>query len=137
MSLWLLISLWLPGGSFGVPFAGDGLQESESVLLVEYNCGLAKLGRADEIVAAAFAPIMNDLVEQDRLSGWVWLTRDVGDEWNRAFYVTSTDRTRLLESRDEVAARLTAEEDALRVEFLSICGESRFRVYRIAMGRPR
>lgn len=137
MSLWVLMSLWLAGGSLEVPSAGELLRQSDSVLLVEYKCELAGLGRADDIVAEAFAPIMNDLVDQGGLSQWAWLTRDVGDEWSRALYVTSTDRTRLLESRDEVAARLASESDALRVEFLSICRESRFRVYRVAMGQPR
>lgn len=118
------------------PHPPDPLQQAQSVLLVEYNCELAQLSRADELIDLAFAPILDDLVERGNLAGWVWLLRDVGDEWSRAFYITASDRTTLLAARDEVAVRLTSDADPQRVEFLSICRESRFRVYRTASGRP-
>jgi hypothetical protein len=85
-----------------------------------YVCQQSREAEADEAVREAWAPILEDLVREGKLSGWQWLAHDTGGIFRRAMSFTGSDHTSIMAARDELSARLADNEAASALN--SACG---------------
>ncbi len=89
---------------------------------VYHTCDLTREERADEIVDAHFAPILNKMVEDGKLTSWGWMSHVVGGKYRKLQTMTAADMPSLLKARGEVIEAVYAEDDEAGEEFTDICG---------------
>lgn len=97
---------------------GDGDPPAVS-LSVYYVCDYTREEQADEMVAETFAPVLNQLVEDDKLAGWSWLAHRVGGKYRRLHTMTGASHAAVLAARAEV---LQATGGQAGGGFGDICG---------------
>jgi hypothetical protein len=101
---------------------GNGGEERGAVGFSVYlMCDSGKETRADEIVDAHVAPIMDGLVEDGSLSSWGWSSHLVGGEFRRLQTMTATDHKALLAGRAKAIDAIYADDSAMGVELNEIC----------------
>jgi len=98
-----------------------GAARGDVSLSVYYVCSVADQQRADELFAEIIAPTLDGFVEDDRITGWSWLSHVLGGEFRRLQTMSGADYATLAGARLE-ALRLAAREhpDKAR-EFDEIC----------------
>ncbi|MDH3339098.1 MAG: hypothetical protein OEM85_02670 [Gammaproteobacteria bacterium] len=89
---------------------------------VYHICDLTREERADEIVDAHFAPILNQMVEDGKLTSWGWMSHVVGGKYRKLQTMTAGDMSSLLKARGEVIEAVYAEDNEAGEEFTDICG---------------
>jgi hypothetical protein len=97
----------------------DGGDPPKSSLSVYYVCDFVREDDSDEIVARIHAPVLNQLVEDGKLSGWGWLAHRVGGEYRRLQTFTGASHAEVLAAR---AALLEATGGPGGSGFGEICG---------------
>jgi hypothetical protein len=90
-----------------------------SVYLV---CDSSREERADEIVDAHVAPILNGLVEDGSLTSWGWSSHVVGGRFRRLQTMTATDHKTMLAARGKAIDAIYADDNSMGVELDDICG---------------
>lgn len=88
-------------------------------LSVYYVCDFVREQEADEIVSETFAPVLNRLVEEDKLTGWGWLAHRVGGKYRRLATMTGASHAAVLAARGEL---LQATGGPTGGGFGEICG---------------
>lgn len=91
-------------------------------LSVYYVCNIASESRADEIVAAAFAPKLNELVEDGVISAWTWSAHRLGGKYRRLQTMTGADHASVVAARGQILQYANENHEELGNEFSSICG---------------
>lgn len=89
---------------------------------VYYSCKISDEERADEIFDELFAPVLNQYVEDGKLSSWGWQSHIIGGWVRRLQTITADDYETLLASRQEALDTVYAEDSELGAEFVEICG---------------
>jgi hypothetical protein len=84
-------------------------------------CDSSREERADEIVDAHVAPIMNGLVEDGSLTSWGWSSHVVGGRFRRLQTMTAVDHKTMLAARAEAIAAIYADDSKMGAEFDDIC----------------
>lgn len=109
--IWAMIN----GSGLIVP---DGDPPAAS-LSVYYVCDYVREEEADEMVAETFAPALNQLVEDGKLTGWGWLAHRVGGKYRRLHTMTGASHAAILAARLEL---LNATGGQAGGGFGEICG---------------
>lgn len=89
---------------------------------VYYSCKISDEARADEIFDELFAPVLNEYVEDGKLSSWGWQSHIIGGWFRRLQTITADDYATLLSARQEALDTVYAEGSELGAEFAEICG---------------
>ena len=89
---------------------------------VYYTCDISGEARADEIFDELFAPVMNQYVEDGKLSSWGWQSHVIGGSFRRLQTITADDYETLLATRQEALDTIYSEDSKLGAEFAKICG---------------
>ena len=97
---------------------GDG-EAPASSLSVYYVCDFTREEEADEIVAANFAPVLNQMVEDGKLSGWGWLAHRVGGKYRRLATLLGASHAEVLAARGELLQQTGGQNGG---GFGDICG---------------
>jgi hypothetical protein len=110
-------SIELAGGDPDAARAAAGL----SVYLV---CNESTEERADELFESTFAPLLDQLVADGKISNWSWLSHFIGGKYRRLQSMTGADHKAVLAARGELLEALYGgdEPNAAAVEFNEICG---------------
>jgi len=90
-------------------------QESDkpSVLVFSQNMvKMSDMGKVDKLVDSVFAPILNGLVDEGKLSGWGQLNHAWGDEWNLNFWYSAKDMTAFNSFWGEYVKRVSEKHPA-------------------------
>ena len=90
-------------------------------LSVYFECSVADQARADEIFAEAFAPRLDQQMEQGRIVSWGWLSHVLGGEYRRLQTVTGSDYATVAASRLDVLREVDQKHPMLAREFAEIC----------------
>jgi len=108
--------LWqVEGGSVG--------EERGSVGFSVYHlCDINREERADEIVGEHIAPILDKMVEDEKITTWGWSSHVIGGRVRRLQTMTAADMGSLLSARQEAIDTIYSEENEAGVEFSDICG---------------
>lgn len=77
-----------------------------------YICQQAREAEADEAIRAAWAPILEELVKDGKLTGWTWIAHDTGGMFRRAMSLSGSDHTSIMAARDELSNRLSGNNAA-------------------------
>ncbi len=85
-------------------------------------CDMTRQSRADEIVAAVVAPLLDAQIADGAITGWGWLAHNGGGHWRRVLYTVGTDLGDLENARDAFVQKLQADHSSAAREFTSICG---------------
>ena len=102
---------------------GNGGEERGAAGFSVYlMCDSANETRADEIVDAHVAPIMDGLVEDGSLTSWGWSSHLVGGKFRRLQTMTATDHKALLAGRAKAIDGIYDDDSAMGVELNEICG---------------
>lgn len=99
-----------------------GKERGTAGFSVYHTCDLNREERADEIVDTHFAPILNKMVEDGKLTSWGWMSHVVGGKYRKLQTMTASDMKSLLKARGEVIAAAYADDSKAGEEFTDICG---------------
>ena len=103
--------------------AGVAGEERGSVgFSVYHTCDINREDRADEIVREHVAPILDQMVEDGKLTTWGWQSHVIGGSIRRLQTMTAQDMGSLLSARQETIDLIYAENEAAGTEFSEICG---------------
>lgn len=103
--------------------AGTAGKERGSVGFSVYHfCDINREERADEIVAEHMAPILDKMVEDEKLTTWGWQSHVIGGRVRRLQTMTATDMGALLKARQEAIDTIYEDENEAGMEFSDICG---------------
>jgi len=86
-----------------------------------FQCGPARLGRADEIVRDAFAPILDELIEEGALSAWRWHGHVMGGAFNRLLVLDGDTHMANLRAIERFNDRIAERQERAGTEFSEIC----------------
>lgn len=89
---------------------------------VYHICDINREERADEIVNEHVAPILNQYVEDGKLTSWSWQSHVVGGKYRRLQTMTAADFKSLLAARSDAIEAIYGEDDEAGAEFSDICG---------------
>lgn len=89
---------------------------------VYHICDLNREDRADEIVDEHIAPILNQYVEDGKLTSWGWSSHVVGGEYRKLQTMTAPDLKSLMKARGDAISDVYAEDSEAGTEFSQICG---------------
>ncbi|MDZ7644598.1 MAG: hypothetical protein U5K76_10500 [Woeseiaceae bacterium] len=87
-----------------------------------FVCDINREARADAIVRQIHAPLLDALVEDDRLSGWNWQSHVLGGEFRRLAVLEGGDHASVVQASLEMQQTLRREHPQLLSEFNAICG---------------
>ena len=87
-----------------------------------FYCDVTGQERVDEIVKSTYAPVYDQMVKEDEISGWGWLAHHTGGKWKRILYHQAPSVEALLDAQEEMGKRFDASVDeSLNTEFGKIC----------------
>lgn len=89
---------------------------------VYYSCKISDEARADEIFDELFAPVLNQYVEDGKLTSWGWQSHVIGGWFRRLQTMTASDYDTLITARQEALDTIYSEDSELGAEFAEICG---------------
>lgn len=89
---------------------------------VYYSCKITDESRADEIFDELFVPVLNQYVEDGKLSSWGWQSHVIGGWFRRLQTMTAPDYATLIAARQEALDTVYADDSELGAEFAEICG---------------
>ena len=113
--------------------AGTAGKERGKVGFSVYHfCDINREDRADEIVAEHFAPILDKMVEDEKITTWGWQSHVIGGRVRRLQTMTAVDLGALLSARQEAIATLYEEDNEAGAEFSEICGPHLDYIWNIA-----
>lgn len=99
-----------------------GQERGEVGFSVYHICDINREERADEIVAEHIAPILNQFVEDGKLTSWGWLSHVVGGRVRRLQTMTAPDLSTLMQARTDAISAIYDEDSEAGAEFSEICG---------------
>jgi hypothetical protein len=101
-----------------------------------FECDFAREDLADEIYENVFGPVFDEAVADGTISGWNWLSHDVGGKYRRLGTITGTSPNAVLDGRDAVFGAINEmAEGALNV-FSETCNSHTDYLWRVQMARP-
>ena len=89
---------------------------------VYHICDQNREERATELVDEHVAPILNQFVEDGKLTSWGWSSHVVGGRFRALQTMTAPDMKSLMKARGEVIEAIYADESEAGAEFSDICG---------------
>lgn len=99
-----------------------GVDRGKAGFSVYHVCDISREERADEIIDEHVAPILNQFVEDGKLTSWGWSSHSVGGRFRRLQTMTAADHKSLLNARNEAIDAIYADDNELGMEFSDICG---------------
>ena len=99
-----------------------GVDRGKAGFSVYHVCDINREERADEIIDELVAPILNQFVEDGKLTSWGWSSHSVGGRFRRLQTMTGADHKSLLNARNEAIDAIYADDNELGAEFSDICG---------------
>ena len=106
----------------GVAGSGPGDEQPKAGFSTYHICNYAEEDRADDIVKAEVAPIMNKLVEDGKLISWGWNTHNVGGRFRKLETMTAADTQTLLAARGEAIEAMYGEGSTAGEDLAKVCG---------------
>lgn len=103
---------------------------------IYYECDPAREQRADAIVAATFAPILNRLVTSGDLNSWGWLEHIVGGKYRRLLVTDGRDASTLVGAFGKVSAELRTGHASAFGEFSQVCGSHQDMIWEMKIAKP-
>jgi len=117
--------------------AGTLGEERGSVGFSVYHfCDINREERADEIVNEHIAPILDKMIEDDKLSSWGWSSHVIGGKARRLQTMTAEDIGTLLSARREAIDTIYDEDSEAGTEFSEICGPHADYIWNIVHEKP-
>ncbi len=96
-------------------------QEAQPVAIAAYyQCDPAREARADTIMRT-IGDIVARQVAAGHVTGWGWLSHQLGGTWRRALYYVGPNRDALLNARTRILQEVNAEQARASREFSQIC----------------
>ena len=100
----------------------QGGERGEAGFSAYHTCDISREARADEIVDEHFAPILNAMVEEGKLTSWGWSAHVVGGEYRKLQTMTAPDHKSLMAARGDAIEALYDDDNEAGAEFSEICG---------------
>jgi hypothetical protein len=102
--------------------AAASAQEAPALVMGQYmRCSVGQEMRADEIVRAVWAPIVQKHVDAGHLTGWAWLTHVQGGAWRRVFVITGADLDTMMDVSAQMVTEIQGEHADAAKELGTIC----------------
>ena len=102
--------------------AQEEAKESTTFTYATYfYCDPTGEDRVDEIAKTINAPVYDQMVKDDVITGWGWLAHHTGGKWRRIQYHQAGSLGALLDAQDEMDKRFADTDPAVNQEFGKIC----------------
>ncbi len=101
------------------------------VLATYFQCDMTRQSRTDEIVNQVFAQVYDQMVESGAISGWGWLSHQMGGKVRRLGYMVAADQAAALEAQGQLISTVQSDHPEASEEFSSICGVHEDYLWRI------
>ena len=105
-----------------VQSTSDTEERGPASMSVYYSCKISDEERADAIFDELFAPVLNQYVEDGKLTSWGWQSHVIGGWFRRLQTMTASDYDTLITVRQEALDTVYSEDSELGAEFAEICG---------------
>ena len=102
--------------------SGPGTDRGNVSLSVYYVCKIRREDRADEIVAQAHAPKLNQMQKDGSISSWGWSSHRLGGAYRRLQTITGADHASVVAARAELLQHVNENHSEMGEEFVDICG---------------
>ncbi len=102
--------------------SGLGTDRGDVSLSVYYVCEFTRQERADEIVAEAQAPKLNQMQEDGTIASWGWQSHRIGGRYRRLQTITGADTASVVQARNDLLQHMNENHSELGEEFGDICG---------------
>ncbi len=86
-----------------------------------FHCNEAREARADTVVSASLAPIMDRHMEAGHINAWGWYAHHTGGHWRRLLYMVGADVPSVMSARDAIIDDMIAEAADASAELTEIC----------------
>ncbi len=113
-----------------------GQERGEVGFSVYHVCDINREERADEIVVEHVAPILDQFVEDGKLTSWGWMSHVIGGRFRRIQTMTAPDLSTLLQARTDAIDAIYAEDSEAGAEFSEICGPHVDYIWNIVHEKP-
>ncbi len=87
-----------------------------------YQCDIADQELADMIWKTVQAPIYDEAVDDETISGWGWLVHHTGGKWRRASYFSAPTIEALLAAQEVLGERVQQADPQASARLSRICG---------------
>ncbi|MEJ2369323.1 MAG: hypothetical protein P8Y07_00550 [Gemmatimonadales bacterium] len=112
-------------------------QGRPSVAMSTYMvCDFAEEGRTDDMVEEDIAEIYNRHVAEGNISGWSWLTHNIGGQYRRVSVIDAPDLASLLAARSQIIEDLWEEAPLTMNAFSEICGSHTDYIWEMRITKP-
>lgn len=128
--LCLLITLIHPLASFAQEEAGEPTQ-SGIVVFSQNKCAYQNFQKLNALTDSVWAPVLDDLVEEDMIVSWGILTHAWGDEWNWNVYYTVESHAAFLDFWQEMVGRINESHPDFWKQLYPLCTEHKDNIYSI------
>lgn len=96
---------------------------NDTVLLEFWKCDWAEFRNFGPVVDSVWTPIVQELVNEDKLLYFQLLRHDWSDEWNFVFYYRAKDIPSFLDARGELVSRILERHPDFFDWFTERCSE--------------
>lgn len=102
--------------------SGPGTDRGDVSLSVYFECDIADQSRADEIFEQTYAPKLDEMKEEGKITSWGWQSHVLGGQYRRLQTVTGVDHASVTAARFETVQHVNESHSELGREFSQICG---------------
>jgi hypothetical protein len=88
---------------------------------VYYKCDQNREAVADLMMEHIFGPIYDRHVQEGNLTGWGWLSHNVGGDWRKLNYFAANSIDKLLDTRTAIIEEIQSQNAVLGREMTSVC----------------
>ncbi len=100
-----------------------------TMVVVQNKCALDKQGPLHRATDSLWFPVVQELVNEGKLTGAGSAFHSWGDEWNMVLWYSATSHTAFLSAFSEMASRLNQRHPTYITQLLSSCSEHKESMY--------
>jgi len=114
--------------------AGTTGPRGKAAFSTYYVCDQGREDQADALMKRVFAPMLDKMVAEGKLTTWGWMEHIVGGEYRRLATMTAGDVKALMAARSSIVA--VFQDDALANTLNDICGSHTDYIWEIKFENP-
>ncbi len=110
----------------------DGETTQPGIVVFSQNkCAYENFQQLNALTDSVWAPVLDDLVEEEMLVGWGILTHAWGDEWNWNVYYTVESHAAFLDFWQEMVGRINENHPGFWQRLYPLCSEHKDNIYSV------
>ncbi|MEJ2341061.1 MAG: hypothetical protein P8Y10_02540 [Gemmatimonadales bacterium] len=113
-----------------------GLSRPEFAISMYFECDFAREDMADDIYLNVFDDVLDQAVADGTITGWSWLSHDVGGKYRRIAVIDGTGVNAVLNARDAIFDQIAETMGSPFQVFSETCNSHTDYVWDVEMSKP-